>query len=80
MSNDKQKQTSKFYRQSDIEALTGFGVTTIWRWCKTGRFPQPIKLGGSKFSRKVWPRKAVDDYLADPSVWIEQNQAQSQSS
>lgn len=29
--------------------------TTIWRWCKEGEFPQPVRIGG----RVGWPQSVV---------------------
>ena len=27
-----------------VARLLGVGKSTIWRWCKQGKFPRPIKL------------------------------------
>ena len=34
---------------SDKNLAKRFSVcrTTIWRWCREGEFPKPVKLGGS---------------------------------
>lgn len=31
----------------DVKALTGFSVTTIYKYVKEGTFPQPRKIGRS---------------------------------
>ena len=34
---------------------------TIWRWVRSGKFPQPFKLGDSV---TVWDADAVDTFIA----------------
>jgi predicted DNA-binding transcriptional regulator AlpA len=36
---------SAHVRQKDVEGLLGVSGATVWRWVRTGRLPQPRKLG-----------------------------------
>ena len=36
---------SAYVRLPVVAALYGIGPATVWRWVKTGRLPQPVKLG-----------------------------------
>lgn len=33
-------------RLPTVRGLYGVSGPTVWRWCKAGRLPPPIKLGG----------------------------------
>ncbi len=37
---------------------------TLWRWVKTGTFPQPVKLSNRV---TAWRVEAVREYLANPA-------------
>lgn len=41
--------------------LLPVGSATIWRWTKSGRFPQPFKLGAMT---TVWDAAEVDAFIA----------------
>jgi prophage regulatory protein len=36
---------NSFLRQPDVLRLVPIGASTLWLWCKAGKFPAPIKLG-----------------------------------
>ena len=52
-------------RTSDVLAATGLSRTTLWRRVKSGEFPAPIRLGGTKSRAVGWRRTEID-------VWIDQ--------
>lgn len=62
--NDSNKESSDeplFYNASDIEAnfkVCRRHITNLW---KSGRIPQPVRLGG----RLLWPRKAIEKWIDD---------------
>jgi prophage regulatory protein len=35
----------KLLRYEDLVKMTGLSRTTIWRHCKSGTFPQPMRIG-----------------------------------
>lgn len=41
------KNTTPFLRDIEVAIRYGISRSTIWRWLKQGRFPQPIKLGAA---------------------------------
>ncbi len=36
---------SAHVRLPTVAALHGIGPATVWRWVRSGRLPQPVKLG-----------------------------------
>jgi prophage regulatory protein len=40
--------------------------TTLWRWCRQGRFPKPLKLGPN---RRGWRRSELRAWARDPEGW-----------
>ena len=44
MKNVPLTQHSGFLRQPQVLQLVGFSARTLWRRCKEGTFPQPVKL------------------------------------
>ena len=40
--------------------------TTLWRWCRQGRFPKPQKLGPN---RRGWRRSELRAWARDPEGW-----------
>ena len=42
------------------ELLGGIHRATLWRWCESGRFPQPIVLSRSVIG---WRARVVDEWL-----------------
>jgi prophage regulatory protein len=34
-----------FLRRAQVERLTGFSVSTLYRLAKSGDFPKPVKIG-----------------------------------
>ncbi|MDE3239186.1 MAG: helix-turn-helix domain-containing protein [Paracoccaceae bacterium] len=41
---------------TEVAEHFGCGVSTVWRWAKTGVLPQPIRIGGST----RWRRSDID--------------------
>jgi predicted DNA-binding transcriptional regulator AlpA len=50
----------------DVVALIRLHPVTIWRLCRAGDFPLPIKLTGAKTKngRNGWPRSQIIKWLA----------------
>jgi prophage regulatory protein len=46
---------------SDVTTLLGRDRRTIWAWCKSGKFPQPIKMNGRTIG---WPVSAYEAWVA----------------
>lgn len=55
---DRPSRVTRRLNTRDIEDLTGKHRTTIWRWVKAGKFPQPQYINGqrswSEASVEVW--------------------------
>ncbi len=43
-------------------AVVGLSRTTVWRLCRAGAFPQPIRLSPGRVG---WPQCAIDRWLAE---------------
>ena len=48
-------------RPVQVASLLGVDRTTIWRWCRAGTFPAPIKIG----------RSATGFRQSDVAAWLE---------
>ena len=47
----------KFYRKCEVAKIFSISESTVVRWVKQGRLPQPIRLG---VNRIVWCREEID--------------------
>jgi prophage regulatory protein len=53
--------------QAEVEHLTSASRTTLWRWCRKGIFPSPLRIGPRRIG---WSRRAVEQFLAArPAVY-----------
>lgn len=63
-----------------VVAATGAAASTIWTWCRQGKFPEPVRFGGMTIKRKkgpslqraiitAWRASDVLAWLADPEAW-----------
>ena len=55
-------QSIKFYRVSQLQEKFKISRSTIWSWCKQGKFPKPIKLGENC---TAWNSKDIDEWLEE---------------
>ena len=54
--------TTGYLRQSQLVGpILPIGATTLWRWVKEGKFPQPIKLSPRV---TAWRAEDVRDWMA----------------
>lgn len=53
-------QSINFYRVSQLQERLKISRSTIWSWCKQGKFPKPIKLGENC---TAWNSKDIDKWL-----------------
>lgn len=51
-----------FISKAEIQADLKVSDVTIWRWCRDGHFPKPVRVGPSNNSRNLW-------ILAEYSAW-----------
>ena len=58
------------YREPALIRLIGVSRSTLWRWCRTGLFPAPIRLGPNSVG---WRRTDVEAWLDSRSPSIEQS-------
>ena len=50
-----------FFVGPDVQNLTGFSCTTIYRLMRAQEFPEPIRIGGRAVR---WRRSDIDEWLA----------------
>lgn len=60
-SNNPDSPTSGFMRESELRQRVPISHSTLWRWIRDGRFPQPIKLSDRI---TVWRQSDVDAWEA----------------
>ena len=51
-----------FFSARQVEDMTSLSRVTIWRLRRSGTFPQPVPLGGTRMG---YPRRAVLEWIAD---------------
>lgn len=67
-------------RMPAVVSATGAAASTIWTWCRQGKFPEPVRFGGMTIKRKkgpslqrstitAWRASDVLAWLADPEAW-----------
>ena len=54
---------SEILRIKDVIKITQLSRTSIWRYSKSGSFPQPISLGGPGSRSTGWYASEVKDWL-----------------
>jgi len=50
------------FRKRDLCARLGVSATTLWRWVRAGKFPQPVRLGPNTVG---WPEADVQRWLSE---------------
>lgn len=50
----------RFLRRAQVEQMTGYSVSTLYRKAKSGDFPKPIKLGERASG---WLQAEVDAWI-----------------
>lgn len=60
----RQSDIVRHSKHKDRAPLLSISPTTHWRWVQQGKFPKPIKLGGSTF----WSVGAIRKWLAEQSA------------
>ena len=58
--NESTKPAIRFLRVSEVQARTGLGRSTIYRWSAEGRFPRPVRLSGRAVR---WVEAEVDEWV-----------------
>ena len=64
-SDGRTKPPIRLLRISQVQARTGLGRSTIYRWAAEGRFPAPVRLGG-RVAR--WVEAEVEEWVRK---WLE---------
>ena len=50
----------KMLKVKHVTELTGLSRTTIWRACRSGKFPLPLELSPNLIA---WPASEIDEWL-----------------
>jgi len=50
----------KLYSVDEVITYTHISRTTLWRWVRDGRFPDPIRLGPR---RRVWRESDLQEWM-----------------
>lgn len=53
---------TQILRKPVVVARVGLSGTTLWRLCRAGKFPAPIRLSANAIG---WKESAVEQWLAD---------------
>lgn len=60
-SNSLPNQQLRLIRLREVKRRTGMSTSTIYRWMKSGFFPDSIKIGGHI---AAWREQDIDQWLA----------------
>jgi prophage regulatory protein len=55
------KDSRRILGTAEVSRMLGLNPVTLWRMCREGRFPLPIKLTAR---RNGWPLGQVEEWLA----------------
>lgn len=53
-----------FLKIDQVLEFIPIGKSTLWAWCRAGKFPKPIKLAEKT---SVWRAQDIRAYLANPT-------------
>ncbi len=59
-----------YVRLPAVAAVCGISTSAIWKWCRDGRFPPPVKLAPRV---SAWSVDDLRAWLADPQGWKSSN-------
>ena len=60
------RQTDRLIRRKELIQMVGYSASSIWRRCKDGSFPHPVRLGPSSVA---WRLSEVEEWMRSrPSV------------
>lgn len=68
---DRLSRVTRRLNTRDIEDLTGKSRQTIWRWCKTGKFPLPQYING----QRSWTETVVEEWQGTIQTYEERQEA-----
>ncbi len=51
---------SVFMRSAEVLRVLGVAKSTLWRWCQSGHFPRPVRLGEQAVA---WQRAEVEAWI-----------------
>lgn len=57
----KQKIKDPLVSRPDMATELGVTTVTLWRWCKDGKFPKMVRIGG----RVGLPRSVLDSWKVE---------------
>jgi len=52
---------TRHLRVKQVAIYLGVAKSTVWSWCKAGKFPLPFKLSAKA---TVWDKDEIDKFLA----------------
>jgi predicted DNA-binding transcriptional regulator AlpA len=58
-----------------VESVLPFSSTTLWRYCRTGAFPPPVRVSAGV---TAWKVKDIRAWLQNPSKFVEQTSNKSE--
>ena len=56
---------NKYYRVSELSELLSIGKSTLWKWVKDGKFPQPIRLSARM---TLWSAADIHKWLENHNL------------
>ncbi|MBQ7738092.1 MAG: AlpA family phage regulatory protein [Desulfovibrionaceae bacterium] len=50
----------QLWRVADLVRILGISKATVWRWLKSGKLPEPIRLGAKVV---VWKKTEIENFI-----------------
>jgi len=57
--------SDRYLRVHEVAEMLSVGKSTIWAWCKAGKFPAAIKLGDRV---TVWRLSEIEEWVSSKNV------------
>lgn len=52
----------RLLRRDEVESRCGITRSTLYRWMRAGRFPEPLRVGPCAVR---WPASEIEEWLAE---------------
>ena len=60
---DEVKKVKKILREPEVLERVGISRSTLYRWIKSGDFPEPVQLGPPGSRAKGWIEEEIEEWL-----------------
>lgn len=55
------QRQDRLIRYSELSKIIPVTRPTIWRWCREGKMPKPVRIGGGSF----WNLREIEEWISN---------------